>query len=175
MKQTRRSFFHCGPAQPASAKAYLLAAILLVSVILGFMLLVRADYIRPRAADMSAYTEACPDDLTWQLDETHAGGAYMLEGYAFIESERTEWFDAYVALYCPLDESLLQLSSAMVWTQAAANLPEMTRNGASGLAAFVREKDLKYPPQSYELCILYKTNHHQILLHTGQTLGGDTE
>lgn len=41
-----------------------------------------------------------------------------------------------------------------------------------GFTAFVRASALSAPPEQYEICLCYRTNGHDFLYRSGQTLAG---
>ncbi|MBQ7859916.1 MAG: hypothetical protein IJ347_07305 [Faecalibacterium sp.] len=159
--------------RPLPLTAYLITGALMVAALLGFALLVRADVQRSRPVDATVYTEAVPAGLMWQLTEGGNEELITLDGHVLIAGEVIQWWKNHVALYDTQSGEYRQLSTTMVCREELETVANDGINQSySGIAAMVRTEELTPPFSRYEICVLYETNHHNILVHTGQMLKG---
>lgn len=157
---------------PLSFRAYFCTGAALLAIVLAFALLCREQYRRVTPVDAGAWNEACPDTLLYDISGYSDASGYHLEGYALMDGERLEWVDDFVALYHAGSGKYLRLPTLMVWSDTAAALQsaEDSRAGYAGFGAYAAPDSLAQPAGEYEICLLYATNHHHILVHTGKTL-----
>lgn len=157
---------------PLSLRAYFFTGSVLLCIVLAFALLCRAQYRRGVPVDPGAWDEACPDTLLYDISGHCDASGYHLDGYAFIDGERLDWVNDFVALYHAGTGKYLRFPTLMVWSDAAAALQSAQDNraGYAGIGAYAAPDSLAHPAGEYEVCFLYATNHHHILVHTGKTL-----
>lgn len=172
MEQEERT---CKEGRPLSLAAYLLTGLALLGLVVGFAVLCRGQYLRMTKVDVSQLDEPCPQNLRVVVSGNRSGEDYLLEGYALLDGERLEWVDCFVAL-CDTtregEDNYFRLPTTMTYSEEAAALQTAAdgRAGYAGFGAYLRGGCLSGPPQAYEVCLLYRTNHHRILVHTGKTL-----
>ena len=158
---------------PAPLRVWLVTGALLLAAVLGFALLLRAELQRPHAFDPAACGEPAPADLAWACTVTPQADYYTLDGYAFLPGERFEAVENYVVVYDTAGTGHLRLSTAMVTREeATAAGGDGINYSFGGFTAFVRASALQAPPERYEVCLLYRSNGHDFLYHSGQTLAG---
>ncbi len=56
--------------------------------------------------------------------------------------------------------------------EATAAGPDGLNYSFGGFTAFVRASALAAPPEQYEVCLCCRSNRHNYLYHSGQTLAG---
>lgn len=144
----------------------------MLGIVLAFALLCREQYRHAVPIDAGAWDEACPETLLYDVSGRCDASGYHLDGYALIDGERLEWVDDFVALYHAGSGKYLRIPTLMVWSDAAAALQSAadSRAGYAGFGAYAAPDCLARPAEEYEICLLYATNHHRILVHTGKTL-----
>lgn len=158
---------------PAPLRAWLVTGLALLGAILGFALLLRADIQRPRPYAPAGSTGPAPAGLVWACTPRAEADYYTLDGYAFLPGERFEAVENYVVLYDTAGGDHLRLSTAMVRRdEATAAGGDGINYSFGGFTAFVRAAALQAPPERYEICLLYRSNTHDFLYHSGQTLAG---
>lgn len=157
---------------PLSFWAYCCTGFALLGIMLTFALLCRGQYRHAALVDAGAWDEACPDTLLYDVSGRSDAAGYHLEGYALIDGERLEWVDDFVALYHAGSGKYLRIPTLMIWSDTAAALQSAHdgRAGYAGFGAYAAPDSLAQPAEEYEICLLYATNHHRILVHTGKTL-----
>lgn len=161
--------------RPLPLASYLMAGAMIVAVLLGFALVLREDLQRSRVIDVTKYTEQAPRELMWQLTEGGGGEVITLDGYVFMQGEIIQWWKNAIVLYDTQNEEYRKLSTTIVCREELRNVGNDGINQSyGGIAALVRVDELEWSPARYEICILYETNHHSILAHTGQMLKGGT-
>ncbi len=157
---------------PLGLGAYLLTGLVLLGMILGFALLCREQYLHIPKVDVGSFDEPCPENLLFEVQGRHAGSGLYLDGYVLLDGERLEWVKCFAALYHADSGEYFRLHTVMSDNLEAAALQSApdSRAGLAGFGAYLHEKCLSEPAESYEICFLYETNHHHILVHTGRTL-----
>lgn len=162
-----------GTGRPASVRVWLATGLALLAAILAFALLLRADLQRPHAFDPAACGEPAPADLAWACTAAPQADYYTLDGYAFVPGERFTSVENYVVLYDTAGGGHLRLATAMVAREeATAAGGDGVNYSFGGFTAFVRTAALQAPPEQYEVCLLYRSNGHDFLYHSGQSLAG---
>lgn len=157
---------------PLSFWAYCFTGAALLGIVIAFALLCREQYRHGVPVDAGVWDEPCPDTLLYDVSGYRDDAGYHLEGYALIDGERLEWVDDFVALYHAGAGKYLRFPTLMVWSDAAAARQSAadSRAGYAGFGAYAAPGSLAHPAGEYEVCLLYATNHHRILVHTGKTL-----
>jgi len=160
-------------SKPLSPAVYWATGGLFAAMLLGFVLVLRADLQRSRPIEVSAYAEPVPQELVWQLTEGGSEELITLDGYVFLRGEVIQWWKNYILLYDTETGDYRRLATTMVCREEIRDFGGDGLNQSyGGIAALVKTAELERPVNRYEICILYGTNHHEILAHTGLMLKG---
>lgn len=134
-----------------------------------FTLVWSAGLRTPKTLDPADYTETAPDGFLFDAACTLQDGLLCIDGYAAVKDERFESVDTRVALYHPGTDSYLLLPTQMQESEAARQATGLPLAEYGGFAARVKAADLKYPAAEYEICIAYRNDGHNALVHTGRS------
>lgn len=135
--------------------------------ILLFAVLLRADLRGVRPLNAALYTEAPPAGFAYRCEAAQGEGVLTFRGWAAVEGEKLETVDCRLALYSPGEGRYYRLPTTMDPSEeaaAAAGDPD------AGFYAFALTDQL--PAGELELCFAYRSNGHNALIRTGQTVGG---
>ncbi|MEG0166597.1 MAG: hypothetical protein RR709_01885 [Ruthenibacterium sp.] len=154
------------------AKKWLLI-VLCAAMALGvllFTVLLAVSLRREKPLNPQEYTQAEPENFTYQVTATPAGKSLQYSGYACVVGERFETVDLRVVLYHAADNSYLCLPTEMVLrADATEDIADGINYSFGGFSSYVRKKSLTAPPHDYEICFAYRVNSHNALIHTGQS------
>ncbi len=153
-------------------KKWLVAVLLAVfaAMILGFALLLRTDLRKAKIIDPADYTEAISDGFQYLCEVSDLNGAAVFSGWALIKGEKFESVDTRIVLYSKTDGVYLAVPTTMSDRPDAREIINDGINYAfGGFYAFLTDKQRSYPLEDYEICIAFRSNRHNALVHTGQS------
>ena len=91
-----------------------------------------------------------------------------MDGYAAVEGERFESVDTRVVLYHAEDDTYILLPTQMVESEAARQATGLPLAQYGGFSARAKASGLEHPVEEYEICIAYRNDGHNALVHTGR-------
>lgn len=154
--------------------AALLALVFIVVVV--FTLLLRHTMRSAVPLRTAAFDVRVPAGFAYACSFTNDGEALRANGWACIAGEGIRTVDNWVVLYDAEQNTYWRLPTAMVIDEAAtASIADGGEYGRAGFTALVALGGLEKGPAAYELCFAYRSNGHNLLVHTGQTVGGGAE
>jgi hypothetical protein len=157
-----------GFIMPKKRLVWALLAVFAV-LILGFAMLLRTDLRRAKSVDPADYTETLTGSFKYLCEVSHTGGAAVFSGWALVEGEKFESVDTRVVLYNAEDGVYLEVPTTMSdRPDARETINDDINYAFGGFYAFLTDKQLKYPLESYEICIAFRSNRHNALVRTGQ-------
>lgn len=149
--------------------AMLCAAVVLVGV---FALLLRHSLRAAVPLNPAEYEQSAPEGFLYDLTSTLQNGTVAFEGWACVQGERFESVDTWVVLHHVPSGAYLRVPTVMQLSEEAP--PQLDADeidyARGGFTAFVLLQQLTAPLDEYEVCIAYRSNGHNALVHTGQSL-----
>ncbi len=161
------------PTHPQSfppAKPKLIVALLCLAAvfIIGFTAALSIDLQIIRSLDPADYTETTLEQFAYDATATMDGAKIAITGWACIAGEQIDAVETDIALYLPATGEYLLLPTEMQQTDAAtAALGTDQDYSYSGFYATCYPFQLDADLADYEVCISYRTNFKNALIHTG--------
>ena len=154
---------------PAQKRVVVFLCALAVCGVAVFTLLWSAGLRTPKTLDPAEYTESAPEGFLFDVTCTLQDGLLCVDGYAAVENERFESVDTRAVLYHSGTNSYLLLPTQMQSSEAARQATGLPLAEYGGFAARVKASKLEYPLAEYEICIAYRNDGHNALVHTGRS------
>lgn len=157
--------------QPPRGRVLGLLALAAALGVLVFSLLLWFQLRTVRPLDPADYPETLPD-FTFSANCTQVGNHLELTGRMGVRGEWYTSFDGRIVLYLAETDTYWMVPTAMD-EQAAfdSELVEKTWGESyGGFEARLPLSALDADPSQYELCVAWRSNGHNALVHTGQIL-----
>lgn len=154
---------------PAKKRVVIFLCALAICGVAAFTLLWSHGLRAVRALDPAQYTEPAPAGFVFDAVCTRQDGLLRVDGYAAVEGERFESVDTRVVLYHAGDDAYVLLPTQMVESEAAQQATDLPLAQYGGFAALAQESRLEHPVGEYEICLAYRNDGHNALVHTGRS------
>lgn len=155
---------------PAKTRVVVFLCVLAACGVAAFTLLWSVGLRSPKPLDPADYTEEAPAGFLFDVSCSLQDELIQLEGYAAVEGERFESVDTRVALYHSGDDAYLLLPTQMKASEAARKATGLPLAEYGGFLALVKQSQLDHPLGEYEICIAYRNDGHNALVHTGRSV-----
>lgn len=157
--------------QPPRCRVLGMLALIAALGVIGFSLLLWFQLRTVRPLDPADYPETLPG-FTFSASCTQEGNHLELTGRMGVRGERYTSFDGRIVLYLASADAYWTVPT-MMDEQAAfdSDLTEKTWGESyGGFEARIPLSALDADPSQYELCVAWRSNGHNALVHTGQML-----
>lgn len=157
--------------QPPRCRVLGMLALIAALGVIGFSLLLWFQLRAVRPLDPADYPETLPG-FTFSASCTQEGNHLELTGRMGVRGERYTSFDGRIVLYLASADAYWTVPT-MMDEQAAfdSDLTEKTWGESyGGFEARIPLSALDADPSQYELCVAWRSNGHNALVHTGQML-----
>lgn len=157
--------------KPANGKWVVGILALAAVAIVGFTAALSIDLQMVRRIDAADYTETALENFMFELAAEMDGGKIAITGWACVADEQIDAVETDIVLYLPSTGEYYMLPTEMQESEAANEAiggeEDYTYAGFYATAwPFQLDADLS----DYEVCIAYRTNFKNALIHTGQYL-----
>ncbi len=149
------------------------AAILALAavVIVGFTAALSIDLQVVRRIDAADYTETALEHFVFELSAAMDGGKIAITGWACVADEQIDAVETDIVLYLPSTGEYYMLPTEMQQNEAANDaIGGEEDHSYAGFYATAWPFQLDADLSDYEVCIAYRTNFKNALIHTGQYL-----
>lgn len=153
---------------PAKKRVVVFLCALAVCGVAAFTLLWSWGLRAVRVLDPAEYTQQAPAGFVFDTACSLRDGVLCVDGYAAVEGERFESVDTRVVLYHAEDDTYILLSTQMVESEAARQATGLPLAQYGGFSARAKASGLEHPAEEYEICIAYRNDGHNALVHTGR-------
>ncbi len=157
--------------QPARTKLVLALLALAAVAVIGFTAALSMDLQRVRSLDPADYTETSLENFAVDASASVAGGKLVITGWACVVEEQIDAVETDIVLYLPSTGEYYMLPTEMQQNDAANEaIGGEEDHSYAGFYATLWPFQLKQDLSDYEVCIAYRTNFKNALIHTGQYL-----
>ncbi|MFI3168944.1 MAG: hypothetical protein R3Y06_03250 [Faecalibacterium sp.] len=155
--------------QPANTKLVCAILALAAVVIIGFTAALSIDLQMVRSLDPADYTETSLENFVYDASVSVEGGKIVITGWGCVAQERIDAVENDIVLYLPSTGEYFIIPTEMQVTEAANEAlgDGVVDHSESGFYATVWPFQLEYDLSEYELCMSYRTNFKNALIHTG--------
>ena len=153
---------------PARPRVVLALAVLVLAGMAGFCLALYHSLTAVRPVDPADYPGAAPEGFRWEAAVSREDGRAVFTGWACVEGEPFPDVDIRVVLYHAEDDTYILLPTQMVESEAARQATGLPLAQYGGFSARAKASGLEHPVEEYEICIAYRNDGHNALVHTGR-------
>ncbi len=157
--------------KPANGKWVVGILALAAVAIVGFTTALSIDLQAVRSSDATDYTETVLENFMFEVSAGMDGGKIVITGWACVADEQIDAVETDIVLYLPSTGEYYMLPTEMQQNEAANDaIGGEEDHSYAGFYATVWPFQLENALSDYEVCIAYRTNFKNALIHTGHYL-----
>lgn len=157
---------------PARSKWFWGMGIALGMLVVLFALALSWRWRAVRVLEADTYQLSYPEGFRYGMQASQQDGTYELSGWACMEREFVQKVDCWVVLHDTQTQTYYRIPTraGLLDTMAAQAIGDGRVYGRAGVAAHVAAGQLKNAPEAYTLCFAFRTDGHNYLVETGETI-----